>query len=769
MRIVLFAAALAASVPAVAEKLTVERLYSDPDLNGPSPRSLKIAPDGGRVTFLRGRADDQNQLDLWQFDVAGGEATRLVDSSALAETTELSDAEKARRERERIAHLKGIVAYRWAPDSRKLLFTVGERLWLYDLDAKPGAEARALTPEGLEVNDAKVSPRGGYVSFVNRQNLYAIELASGKTYQLTRDGNGTVHNGEAEFVAQEEMDRATGYWWAPDDSAIAFERYDEAPVDVVERTEVYADRAETIEQRYPAAGRPNVAVKLGLVAPHGGKARWIGLGQDTDVYLARVDWLPDAKRLAFQRQSRDQRRLDLVAVDAGSLRQRTLLTETASTWVNLHDDLRFLKNEDAFVWASERDGHKHLYVFGLDGRLRRRLTAGPWDVDKLLALDEKNGHAYFAANRDDPLQQQVYRVALDGSNANEAEHISDGEGWHDAVFGDGAWIDTYSSPSTPPQVSLRRLDGGRIAWIERNELKEGHPYWPYRDSRIEPEFGVLKSEDGQDLHYRLLKPAGAIRPGSPPSGDMPRSGDIAASEDPPAADHGRASRKKYPVFMTYYGGPGRQYVNKAWGAHFEQVMAQRGYVVFALDNRGTPRRGRAFSDAIFRRMGRAEVADQMTGVAWLSRQPWVDAKRIGLFGWSYGGYQTLMLLATHPDAFAAGVAVAPVTDWSLYDTHYTERFLGTPQDNADGYERSGVLHWAAGIRAGSLLLVHGMADDNVLFANSTKLMSQLQQRGTQFELMTYPGGKHGLSTPAMKKHAYTLIEDFLDRKLQAND
>lgn len=767
MRAFLLATVLV-SAPAMAEKLTIERLYSDPDLNGPSPRALKIAPDGSRVTFLRGRAEDQNQLDLWQFDVASGEATRLVDSAALADARELSDAEKARRERARIAQLKGIVSYRWSPDSRKLLFTVGERLWLYDLDAKPGAEARALTPEGFEANDAKVSPRGGYVSFVSGQNLYAIDLASGRARRLTRDGKGTVHNGEAEFVAQEEMDRATGYWWAPDDSAIAFERYDEAPVDVVKRTEVYADRAETVEQRYPAAGRPNVTVRLGVVAPRGGAVRWIDLGEEADVYLARVDWLPDARSLAFQRQSRDQRRLDLVAVELATSRRRTLLTETSATWINLHDDLRFLKNEDAFVWASERDGYKHLYVFGLDGALRRTLTKGTWDVDKLLALDEKNGLAYFAANRDDVLQQQVYRAALDGTEVERASRISEGDGWHDAVFGDGAWIDTYSDPDTPPQVSLRRPDGSRIAWIERNELKEGHPYWPYRDARIEPEFGTLKGEDGQELHYRVFKPAdlAAIRPGSPPSGQERRTGDAAAAEDPAASVPGRPSQRNYPVFMTYYGGPGRQYVNKAWGAHFEQIMAQRGYVVFALDNRGTPRRGRAFSDAIFKRLGKAEVADQMAGVAWLAKQPWVDATRIGVFGWSYGGYQTLMLLATHPEAFAAGVAVAPVTDWTLYDTHYTERYLGTPQSNAQGYEQSGVLPWLDGIRSGALLLVHGMADDNVLFANSTKLMSALQQRGTQFELMTYPGGKHGLSAPAMKKHVHTLVGKFLDAKLK---
>jgi dipeptidyl-peptidase-4 len=721
----------------MAEKLSIERIYGDPDLNGASPRALKIAPDGSRVTFLRGRDDDQNQLDLWEYEVASGQTRRLVDSSAVGAQKELSDAEKARRERERTSQLKGIVSYRWAPDSRKLLFGVGERLWLFDLDAKPGAQMRALTPPGFDVIDAKVSPRGGYVSFVSRQNLYVIDLANDRPYQLTHDGKGPIHNGEAEFVAQEEMARATGYWWAPDDSALAFERYDESAVDAVKRTEVYADRSETISQRYPAAGRPNVAVKLGLLKPHGGAVRWIDLGKQSDIYLARVDWLPDAKRLTFQRESRDQRRLDLVAVDVDRLREQVLLTETSPTWIHLNDDLRFLEHEDAFVWASERDGHRHLGVYGFDGRQRRALTAGDWDVDKLLALDEQKGKVYFAAGRDDPLQQQIHAVQLDGSNANSPLRISQGDGWHEAVFGErsSAWIDTWSDPSTPPQVSLRNADGERIAWIEQNELKPGHPYWPYRDSLVVPEFGTLKAEDGQSLYYRVYKPLGF---------------------DP---------KKRYPVFMTYYGGPGRQYVNRAWGNHFEQYMAEHGYVVFALDNRGTPRRGRAFADAIFRQLGKAEVADQLVGVHWLKQQPWVDGARIGVFGWSYGGYMTLMLLAKASDQLAAGVAVAPVTDWTLYDSHYTERFLDTPQHNPQGYQDSSVLHWLDGLKS-PLLLVHGMADDNVLFANSTQLMAALQQRGTQFRLMTYPGGKHGLTGPGMRKHVYTLIADYFDEQLK---
>ncbi len=738
MRALLFLAILSWSSWVSAERLSIDRIFGDPDLSGPSPRALTIAPDGRHVAFLRGRAEDQNQLDLWLHDVAGGKATRAVDSRALSEHKELSDAEKARRERERIAGLKGIVSYRWSPDGKRLLFTLDERLWLYDLAAPKARALRALTPKGLDAIDAKVSPRGGFVSFVSGQNLQVIDLASGRITPLTQDGGGAIHNGEAEFVAQEEMNRFTGYWWAPDDSAIAFERYDESGVDEVERSEVYADHTATLRQRYPAAGRANVSVRLGVVAPTGGATRWLDLGTDTDIYLTRVDWLPDGRQLAFQRESRDQRRLDLILAAADGSTTRPLLSEHSQTWINLHHDLRFLRHEAAFIWASERSGYKQLYVIGLDGAVKRTLTSGEHDVDKLLALDEKRGEVYFASGRDDALQSQIYATRLDGSTAAAPRRISEGEGWHDAVFGDDAqvWIDTWSSPTTPPQVALRRADGRRIAWIEHNELKAGHPFWPYRDSFVTPQFGTLRSESGEDLHYRLHLPLG-FEPG-----------------------------RRYPVFMTYYGGPGSQYVRKNWGTYFEQYMAQHGYVVFALDNRGSPRRGRHFSDAIFGQLGKPEIADQLVGVTWLKAQPWVDAQHIGIFGWSYGGYQTLMLLAKAGAQFAAGVAVAPVTDWSLYDTHYTERYLDTPQHNPDGYEKSGVLHWLDGIEPDKLLLVHGMADDNVLFSNSTKLMAALQAKGVQFRLMTYPGAKHGLSTPALRRHVYTLIAEYFDEKLK---
>jgi len=742
MRALLLAATMAAGMPAMAEKLSLQSIYEGGGLNGPVPRSLKISPDGQRVTFLRAKAGDQNRLDLWEYHVKDQRTRLLVDADTLGGEEALSDAEKARRERARMAGLSGIVDYHWSPDGTKLLFPVGGELYLYELAAKDKPLRKLDT--GGDFIDPQISPAGGYVSFVRDQNLWVIELATDTLRSLTRDGGGTIHNGEAEFVAQEEMSRSEGYWWAPDDSAIAFQRYDEAAVPVVKRFEVYADRTDVIEQRYPAAGDPNVESRLGLVAPGGGAVRWIDLGEDRDIYLARVKWLPDARRLSYQIQPRSQRRLDLKLVDVATLEQRMLLSETSSTWINLNDDLRFLDKHQAFIWGSERTGFHHLYLYDLDGTLKHAISRGDWNIDGLSGVDEKAGLVYVASNRDFVPDTQIYALKLDGSTADRPQRISREDGTHAATFAkSGAfYLDAFSDPHTPPQVSLRKPDGSRLAWIEENRLDERHPYAPYRAAFVEPQFGTLKSDDGQTLHYRLYRPADATD----------------ASGEP----------RRHPVFVFYYGGPGVQSVARSWGDHFNQYMVQRGYVVFTVDNRGMARRGRQFSDAIHRQLGVAEVADQLAGIRWLKEQPFVDGERIGVFGWSYGGYLTTMLLAKASGEIAAGAAVAPVTDWALYDTHYTERYLSTPADNPAGYIRSTPFAWLDGMSA-SLLLVHGMADDNVLFTHSTRLMAALQEKGTPFELMTYPGGKHGLSTPAMRMHVYTLITNFFDRTLRRGE
>lgn len=714
--------------------LTLEAISGDVALSGPSLAKPRIAPDGSRVTFLRGTATDHNRLDLWEYDIATGATRVLVRADDVLPGAEvLSDEEKARRERQRIAALTGIVEYQWAPDSRRLLFPLGGELYLYELATK--AVRRLTNGEGF-ATDPKISPKGGFVSFVRARNLWVIELATGRSIQLTFDGSETIGNGVAEFVADEEMGRHTGYWWAPDDSAIAYARIDESPVPLVKRFEVHADRATIVEQRYPAAGDPNVRIALNVVAPvAGARPRAVDLGANPDIYLARVDWR-DAGRVTFQRQSRDQRTLELVEHDLASGAQRTLATETSGTWVPLHDDLRFLP-DGRILWSSERTGFAHLYVLDADGRNPRALTSGAWPVDGVLGVDAT--HAYFASHRGTPTQSHVHRVPLAGG---PVEALTREPGMHAATFAKNAsvFVDAWSTPDTPPQLTLHRNDGTRIATLVDNDPSDpAHPYAPYRAAHLPTEYGTLTAADGATpLHYSLVKPAGFV-PG-----------------------------RRHPVVVYVYGGPAAQTVTQAWPARgdawFNQYLAQQGYVVFSLDNRGTPRRGAAFVGALHRRQGTVELADQLRGIEWLRAQPWVDPARIGVHGWSNGGYITLLLLARHSDAYACGAAGAPVTDWALYDTHYTERYMDLPATNVDGYREARVLEHVDGLQS-RLLLIHGMADDNVLFTHSTALMSALQQRGRPFELMTYPGARHGLSG-TNQLHRLKVTEDFFARCLK---
>jgi len=741
MRLALFALmTVATALPAHAEKLTLEAITGSAPLSGPTLTKPQVAPDGSRVTFLRGKDRDRNRLDLWEYDIASGQTRLLVDSSVVLPGEEvLSDEEKARRERQRIAALSGIVDYQWSPDGKALLFPLGGELYFYDL-TKSGRDAvRKLTNGGGFATDPKISPKGGFVSFIRGRNLWVIDLVSGKEVQLTRDGSDTIGNGVAEFVADEEMDRHTGYWWAPDDSAIAFARIDETPVPVQKRYEVYPDRTEVVEQRYPAAGDHNVLVQLGVIAPKtGARPRWIDLGKDPDIYLTRVDWR-DPQRLTFQRQSRDQKKLELIETTLTNGTQRTLVTETSTTWVPLHNDLRFLK-DGRFLWSSERSGFEHLYVASEDGSTLTALTQGEWVVDGLLAIDEAAGLAYVSGTRDGATEAHVYAVPLAGG---EPRRLTQTPGMHAATFARNAsvFVDSWSSDTTSPQIELFKADGTKLATLLVNDVSDAtHPYAKYRAAHQPTAYGTLTAADGTTpLHYSLIKPAGF---------------------DP---------KKQYPVVVFVYGGPAAQTVTRAWpgrsDSFFNQYLAQQGYVVFSLDNRGTPRRGAAFGGALYAKQGTVEVDDQLRGIEWLKSQAFVDPARIGVYGWSNGGYMTLMLLAKHSEAYACGVAGAPVTDWALYDTHYTERYMDLPKANEAGYREASVFTHVDGIGAGKLLLIHGMADDNVLFTNSTKLMSELQKRGTPFELMTYPGAKHGLRGSDLL-HRYRLTEDFLGRCLK---
>ena len=715
------------------EQLTIERIYSSPSLNGQTPKSLKFSPDGTRVTYLQGKAEDLHRYDLWEYNLASKENKLLVDSQSLFSGPEnLSDEEKARRERQRIYGV-GIMEYQFSQDGSALLFPLNGDIYYYHLASKT---AKRLTETAGFETDVKFSPKGNFVSYIREQNIYVLNIASGEERQLTIDGAGAIKNGMSEFVAQEEMSRMTGYWWSPNEKHIAFLRVDETPVQTVIRNEIYAEKIELIEQRYPATGTNNVHIQLAVTDIQAKKIRFVDLGDNQDIYIPRVKWLNDSKKLSYQLQSRDQKTLTLKTYDLKKRRQKTLLTETSTHWINLHKDLTFLKDNNSFIWASERDGYKHLYHYNLKGQLISQLTKGEWVVDSLTRVDEKNGWLYFTGRADTPLERHLYKVPMTGKTPEHVQRISKRNGFHNINFSatSDSYIDSFSNTKTPKQVSLHLANGEHVTWLAENKVTTAHPVAPYYDDLVMPEFGSLKSDDGQaDLFYKLYKPKN-MQPG-----------------------------KKYPVIVRVYGGPHAQRVTNSWqGADMTQYMLQQGYIVYQLDNRGSNYRGTAFEFPIYETLGQVEVADQISGVKYLHSLPYVDKERIGIFGHSYGGYMALMTMFKAGDYFKAGVSGAPVTDWMLYDTHYTERYLNHPKVNAAGYQQSSVFPYVSGL-SGPLMVYHGMADDNVLFTNTTKLIKSLQDEGKLFELMTYPGSKHSMRGKKVKVHLNSTIMDFFDR------
>jgi dipeptidyl-peptidase-4 len=736
--------------PTMADELTIDRLFAAPDLSGASLRGLRFSPDNGRVTWLQGAADDKDRLDLWEYDLKAHATRRLVDSRALAPGDgKLSAEEEARRERQRTASLSGIVDYEFASTGRALLFPLNGDLYYYDLGARSANAVRRLTSTPDAETDPRFSPRARYVSYVRGQDLYAFDLAANVEKRLTTDGGGLVANGVAEFIAQEEMDRSTGYWWSPDEAHVAYARVDETPVAEVERFEIYADDVKVVKQRYPKAGAANALVDLYVLDVATNERLHVdlagavpGMPRTTDYYLARVDWFPDGRHLLVQRQTRDQKRLDLLQVDAKTGATRVLLTETAEHWVELHNDLRFLKKRGGFLWVSQRSGFPHVYRYSDDGRLVAQLTGGDWLVvgapRAIVGVDETRGLVYFTGTKDGYAEKHLYSVSLDAKGPTEPRRLTAEPGWHDVQMANDAqaFLDNHSSVDRPPSVALKDASGRRLAWLVENPLDAKHPYAPYLATHPRFEFGSLPAADGTPLPWMLVKP------------------------------HGFDASKRYPVVVLVYGGPHGRMVTNAWTGGLANYLARRGFLVFAIENRGASRQGVRADTALHRRMGTVEVEDQVAGANWLKSQPFVDPARIGVYGWSYGGYMTLNLMTRAPGVYAVGVSGAPVTDWSLYDTHYTERYMGTPADNAAGYAQSSVLTHADGLVA-PLLIVHGMADDNVLFAHSTKLFAELQKRRKPFDVMVYPGYKHGLTRQAsVGPHALGTITRYLEEHLR---
>ena len=753
-RIALAAFALAlvpASSPAPAraqqsQPLTVERIYGAPSLAGVELIDPAWSPDGSRLTYIMnadgsGASADGAGPELWIVDVASGQRHVLLDAGHLAK---LLGPPASRGQQTGLGRVTP-PSYLWAPDGKALLFASSTQLVWYDIASHAGkilvrAKPPITTDEGdiaADLDDPKISPDGRWVSFLRDHDIWAVNVASGQIRVVTTGGSEPLRHGELDWIYPEELDLHTAYWWSPDSTRIAFLQLDERPVTRYPLVDDLDPRGATLYERYPAAGDPNPIAQVGVVAVTGGPTRWLDTGSDSSVLLARVAWLPDSKRVAIERLNRAQTQLDLLFADASTGRASAILTERDKNWINVSDILYFLSDGRHFIWSSERSGFRHLYLYDVSGQLLAQLTHGDWEVTSLEGVDEQAGAAYYISTQKSPMERQLYRVSLSAADPVQITHTA---GTHAVLVAPGCahFVDTSSTQMTPPWEQLDHADGSLEIILNENRVPdlEAAPLSPV-------EFFTVPGADGTPLDASLIKP-----PDFDPT-------------------------KKYPVLVHYYGGPGAQEVLNSWNDGtqwqmflWEELMAQKGFVVFTLDNRGTAGRGHAFETPIARHFGAIETADQLAGVAWLKQQPWADTSRMGIWGWSYGGYLTCYLMLDAPGIFRAGFAVAPVTDWHLYDTIYTERYMSTPKDNPEGYRASSVLDKAAALQ-GQLLIAHGTGDDNVHFGNLIALADSFVHAGKFAEYQIYAGRGHGISDSQPRIHLFTRATQFFLDTLKA--
>jgi dipeptidyl-peptidase 4 len=726
-----FALLIANQALAQNSPLSFDRVFSDPPISGPSAKSPKLSPDGQILTYLLPKTDNAMVQDLWGVKAKGGAPFLILDADKLSnQNKELSEAEKARRERMRLS-TRGVVEYKWDQTGKAILVPLDGDI--YSIDAKSFKTNRITQTPDDEI-DASLSPNGQKMAYVRNGQLIVRDIANNSEIEFSPPSSENISYAIADFIAEEEQDRHTGYWWSPKSDAIAYTMVDETNVDIVPRMEISGNGAKVINQKYPRAGRPNAIVDL-YVKEFNSAPIKIDLGANKDIYLARVNWAKDSKTLYVQRLSRDQKTLDLMVFDQKTGKGATILTEKSDSWVELNDDFHILKSGD-FIWASERDGNNHLYLYDKNAKLKTQITKGNFATKGINAIDENAGLIYFTASPKTPIETNLYSTKIDGSGAINPITAEGGVWGIEMAKSAKSFIGAYSAPNTPPNMALYDKDGKRLRFITENKLDKNHPYYAHSNRYGAPEFGTLKADDGANLMWSMLKPIGFDE------------------------------NKKYPVIVYIYGGPAKAMVTKSWVSPNLRLLQEAGYIVFTIDNRGTPGRDVKFTRAIYKNFGGADIDDQIKGAKFLQSLKFVDANNIGIHGWSQGGFVTLMALSVKDTPFKAGVAGAPPTKWDLYDTAYTERYMAMPSENIDGYAKSDVLNRLENIKPNSLMIMHGMADDNVLLDNTTRVMGALQAKGIAFESMLYPGERHGLKGHLKKKHQWQLMLDYFDRHLK---
>ena len=713
-------------LPEEASAVTFDRMAVLPEPGWAVPRSVTFSPDKKSVAYL---ASENGTLEmaLFAFDLEKRTSSVVVRARDLLATDKpLSREEELRRERMR-ERATGISSYVWAEGANAMVVPLGGDLFFRGPDGKTAQLTRTAEPE----IDPKLCRTGERVVFVRGRELFAIDTATGKETALTKGAPEGVTRGQSDYNGQEELDEPSGFWISPGCDKVAYLEVDERDVAVHHVLGYRGKKPDLMEQRYPAAGEKNPLVTLGLLDMKSRKTVRVTLPGDKDKerYFGRFAWAPDGSALFFQALDRDQKRLGLYRADSKAGAATELATETSPAWVEL-SRVSLLEKSGALLWLAPRDGHRHLESRDrATGKVIAQLTRGDWDVTKIEAVDEDRETVYFTATKDSPVERHLYRVSLKGGDPVK---ITAERGVHSTMVspGAGAIVDIHSALDRPPAAAVRDLSGaiaGALPVAKDPEIETLKPR--------APEIVTVKAESGDTLYGSLLKP------------------------------RTMEAGVKYPVVVMVYGGPGAQTVLDRWGPSlFWQHLADRGFVVFQLDNRGSAGRGPAFEQAIAGKLGTVELQDQLAGVGYLKKLPFVDPARIAIYGHSYGGFMAALAMLKAPGVFKVGVAAAPVTEWRLYDTGYTERYMGTPAGNAAGYEAADLTRMAKSL-TGKLLIMHALMDENVHFQHTADLVDALVAEGKPFDLHVFPGERHGYRSPPARKYALRRVASYLAEHL----
>ncbi|MCF8284712.1 MAG: DPP IV N-terminal domain-containing protein [Sphingobacteriales bacterium] len=581
---------------------------------------------------------------------------------------------------------------------------------------------------------ASFSPNGDKVAFVRDNNIFVRDVATREEVKVTDDGEWEhIINGWCDWVYEEEFGYAPAFQWSPDGKNIAFYKFDESAVkrfNMAMYGELYP---KDYQYKYPKAGEKNSTVSIHIYNLTSAKTTGVDIGTETDQYIPKIKWTADPNKLCVMRLNRHQDKLEYLMADANSGSTKVILTETSKTYIDISDDLTFLNDQKTFITSSEKEGYNQLYLYDISGKLIRKITTGNWDLSAFYGMDATQKTIYFQAGMANPTQREIYKININGKGLKK---ISSATGTNTAFFSNGCnyFINYYSNANTPNFITLNDNAGKQIRVLEDNK-KLNDRLAEYNLTK--KEFLTVTTSEGVQLNAWMMKPS---------------------NFDP---------AKKYPVFMFLYGGPGSQQVLDSWGGAnymWYQMLTQKGYIVFCVDNRGTGARGAEFKKMTHLQLGKYETIDQIETAKWLGKQSYVDASRIGIQGWSYGGYMSSLCITKGADVFKMAIAVAPVTNWKYYDSIYTERYLHTPQENKSGYEDNSPINFVNKLK-GNYLIIHGTADDNVHFQNSVDMIDAMVKANKKFESAYYPNKNHGILGGTTRVHLYNKMTDFIYNSL----